>query len=140
MKLKKFYSKKLNAFTLTELLVVLVIVGILILMALPVLMPLISKTRSLEAKQSLKHLHSLEKTYFYEYSRYSNNLEDIGFEQEKLATDGAGGKANYRVEVVEAGTNTFMARATAVVDFNGDGKFNVWEIDQDQNLVEVVKD
>jgi type IV pilus assembly protein PilE len=137
---KKAFSPRLKAFTLTELLVVLVIIGILVLMALPVLMPLISKTRSLEAKQGLKHLHSLQKTYFYEHSRYTTNLEDLGFEQEKLVSEGEGGKANYRIEVVEAGPNTFVAKATAIVDFNGDGKFNVWEIDHEQNLREITKD
>jgi type IV pilus assembly protein PilE len=56
------FLKRIPAFTLSELLVVLVIIGILILMAFPVLMPLISRTRSVEAKQALKHLHSLQKT------------------------------------------------------------------------------
>jgi len=27
-----------------------------------------------------------------------------------------------------------------VVDFDGDGEYNVWEIDQDKNLKETVKD
>jgi type IV pilus assembly protein PilE len=130
--------RKLRAFTLTELLVVLVIVGILILLALPNLMPLISKAKSTEAKMQLKHLHSLEKSYFYEKSTYSANLEEIGFEQEKLVSEG--GKANYKIEIVEAGTSGFKARATAVVDFDGDGTFNVWEIDHEKNLTEVTKD
>lgn len=133
-------SKKLKAFTLPELLVVLVIIGILVLLALPILMPLISKTRSVEAKQALKHVHTLQKTHFYEYSRYSNDLVELGFEQEQLVTEGEGGKANYLVEIVEASPTNFMAKATAVVDFDGDGQYNVWEIDQSGNLVETVKD
>ncbi len=142
MKHTPFSSKQrsLPAFTLTELLIVLVIVGILILLALPVLMPLISKTRSLEAKQGLKHLYTLEKTYFYEHAKYSSNAEEIGFQTEKLTTEGEDGKANYRIEIVESSTNTFTARATAVVDFDGDGKFNVWEIDHSQNMREVTPD
>ncbi|KOY84388.1 general secretion pathway protein GspG [bacterium 336/3] len=133
-------KNKLPAYSLTELLVVLVIIGILILMALPVLMPLISKTRSLEAKQALQHLHSLQKAYFYEHAKYSNSLDDIGFEQEKLSGDGDTGKANYRIEVIGASKTTFTAKATAVVDFDGDGQMNVWEIDHEGNLKEVVKD
>jgi type IV pilus assembly protein PilE len=140
MPLKRVAHTKLPAFTLTELLVVLVIVGILILLALPVLMPLISRTRSLEAKQALKHLHSLEKSYFYEHSRYSSNLEEVGFEQEALVSADGKGKANYRVEIVEAGINSYILRATAVVGFDGDGQFNVWEMDQNQDLREVTKD
>jgi type IV pilus assembly protein PilE len=131
-------SKKLSAFTLTELLVVLVIIGILVLLALPKLMPLISKAKSTEAQLQLGHLHTLEKSFFYMKSKYSSSFEDIGFEAEKLVTEG--GNANYRIEIIESSATGFKARATAVVDFDGDGKFNIWEIDQDKNLVEVTKD
>jgi type IV pilus assembly protein PilE len=138
--MKKPHYMKVQAFTLTELLVVLVIIGILILMAFPVLMPLISRTRSVEAKQALKHLHSLQKTYFYEYSKYSSDLEQLGFQQEKLVTEGENGKANYLIEVTESGPTSFIARASAVVDFDGDGQFNIWEMDEEGNLREITKD
>ncbi|PXY01816.1 general secretion pathway protein GspG [Marinifilum breve] len=131
-------KKKLPAFTLNELLVVLVIIGILVLIALPNLMPLISKAKSVEAQTNLGHLHSLEKTHFYMYSKYSSSIEEIGFEQEKLVTDN--GTANYLIEIVEANATEFKAKATAVVDFDGDGVFNVWEIDQNKKLIELVKD
>lgn len=134
----KRFDKKLNAFTLTELLVVLVIMGILILLALPNLMPLISKAKSTEAKMQLKHVHTLEKSYFYMHSKYSDDLQEIGFEQQKLVTED--GNANYRIEIEEASVSGFKAKATAVVDFDGDGNFNVWVIDQDKNLKEIVKD
>lgn len=133
-------GEKVNSFTLSELLVVLVIIGILVLMALPVLMPLISRTRSIEAKQGLKHLYTLQKTHFYEFARYSSDLARIGFEQEKLTTEGEDGKANYMFEMVEADATGFIARATAVVDFDGDGEFNVWEVDESNNIREVVQD
>lgn len=136
----RILAKNVSSFTLSELLVVLVIIGILVLLALPVLMPLISRTRSVEAKQGLKHLYTLEKTFFYEFSKYSGDLDKIGFEQEQLVTEGEDGKANYTFEIVQADVRGFMARATAVVDFDGDGEFNVWEIDEKSNLTEVVKD
>lgn len=131
-------KKKLPAFSLTELLVVLVIIGILVLLALPNLMPLISRAKSTEAQIHLGHLHTLQKSYFYMYSKYSMDLEEIGFEQEKLVTDG--GLANYKIEIEEAGAGYFKAKATAIVDFDGDGVFNVWEIDQDKKLKELTKD
>lgn len=138
MKTNQLITGKLKAFTLVELLIVLVIIGILVLLALPRLMPLISRTKSTEAQLQLGHVHTLEKSYFYLKSKYSDNLEEIGFEQEKLVTDE--GSANYLIEIVEATAGGFKARATAVVDFDGDGTYNVWEIDQDKNLVEVTKD
>lgn len=130
--------KKVPAFTLVELLVVLVIIGILVLLALPRLMPLISRAKSTEAQLQLGHLHTLEKSHFYLKSRYSSSLEEVGYEQEKLVTDG--GTANYSIEISESSTTGFKAKATAIVDFDGDGLFNLWEIDQDKNLVEVTKD
>ncbi len=136
--MKNLHQRKLAAFTLSELLVVLVIIGILVLIALPSLMPLISKTRSVEAKQALKHLQTLQKTYFYEHARYADNIGVTGFEQEKPVADG--GNANYLVEIIAASPTSFTARATATVDFDGDGALNVWEIDQDGNLVEITQD
>lgn len=138
--MKIFYNKKLAAYTLTEILVVLVIIGILILLALPNLLPLIAKAKSTEAKMQLQHLQTLEQNYFYEKSRYSKDFAELGFVQEKLTTESEDGKANYRIEIVNADNKGFVARATAVTDFNGNGTFNVWEIDQDKNLREVTPD
>jgi type IV pilus assembly protein PilE len=133
-----FFLKELKAFSLTELLIALVIVGILVLLALPNLMPLISKAKSTEAQIQLGHVHMLQKSYFYMHSKYSNDLANIDFEQEKLVTEG--GNANYRIEIVDATTNGFKVRAIAVVDFDGDGNFNTWEINEEKVLTEVIKD
>lgn len=139
MKLAKgFLRKKIQAFSLTELLVVLVIIGILVLLALPNLMPLISKAHSTEAKLQLEHVYTLQKTYFMEHAKYASSLDDLAFEQEKLVDEG--GTAKYVIEIVESDVNGFMARARSTVDFDGDGTMNVWEIDQDKRLNETVKD
>lgn len=138
MRIKLLFKRSLSAFSLPELLVVIVIIGILVLIALPNLMPLISRAKSIEAQQQLVFLHSLQKTHFYTYSKYSTSLDELGFEQQPLVTDG--GNANYLIEIVEANDATFRATATSVVDFDQDGIFNVWEIDQNKKLVEITKD
>ncbi|MBB2145780.1 prepilin-type N-terminal cleavage/methylation domain-containing protein [Pedobacter sp. LMG 31464] len=133
-------KKKVKAYTLTEILVVLVIIGILVLLALPNLMPLITKAKTTEAKLQLEHLAKLQQSYFYEHSKYSTDLVELGFIQEKLSSDGKDGKANYKVEITSANNTSFLAKATAVADFDGDGVFNVWQIDQDKTLKEVTPD
>ena len=133
-------QKRVKAYTLTEILVVLVIIGILVLLALPNLLPLITKAKSIEAKTQLAHVQALEQGYFYEHSKYAKDLTEIGFIQDKLTTESKDGRANYRIEITNATNTTFTAKATAVVDFNGNGTFNVWEIDQDKTLHEVTPD
>lgn len=132
--MKPAFEKKLHAFTLTELLVVLAIIGILLLIALPNLMPLISKTKSTEAKQNLTYIHSLEKSWYMEHSKYSADLKELGFELENA------GEAQYDYEIISSGAGAFKAKATARSDFDNDGQINVWEIDQQKNLKEVTPD
>ena len=138
MSIKKISTKKIKAFTLMELLIVLIIIGILVLLALPNLMPLISKAKSTEAQLQLEHVHTLEKSYFYLHSKYSDSFTDIGFEHSVLTTKG--GNANYQIEIIEATNNSFKARATAITDFDGDGVMNVWEVDQDKHIKEITPD
>ena len=135
---KKILGLKLKGMTLIELLLVLALVGILLSMAVPKLMPLIGRTKSLEAQMQLKHILNLEKNYFYIHSKYTENLDDIGFEQSKLVTQD--GKANYKIEITEATNKSFTAKALSVTDFDQDGQLNVWEINADETIKEVTKD
>jgi type IV pilus assembly protein PilE len=121
-----------------ELLVVLAIIGIIVLLALPNFMGVVSEARSLEAQQQLNHLYLLQRNYFFKEAKYSSDLVEVRFEQAKLSTEG--GNANYVIEVIESGVSSFKARAIAIVDFDGDGVFNEWVIDENQKLEETVRD
>ena len=70
--------------------------------------------------------------------KYSNNFDDIDYIPP--SNDASGNNVYYSYEIVEASKNSFKARATAIEDFDGDGVKNVWEIDENRNLKEVVKD
>lgn len=131
-------GKKIKAFSITEILVVLAIVGILLMLVLPNQASVVAKAKAIEAQSSLNHVYALQKSYFYQYSKYSSSLEEIGFESMALATEN--GSANYQISIVESSTNTFKAKATSVVDFDSDGTMNEWEIDQNKGLKEIVKD
>jgi type IV pilus assembly protein PilE len=117
-----------GGFSLTELMVVLVIVGVLVLLALPKLMPVVTKAKTTEAKLQLKQLSTLEQSYKFEHDRYSQSLGDVGFEHEKLVAQG--GQARYKIEIVSADERTFSAQATSIVDFDNDGVFNEWTVDE----------
>ena len=49
-------------------------------------------------------------------------------------------RPNYKIEIVEASNKSFVAKATAVTDFDQDGQFNVWQINENEELKEITKD
>ena len=130
--------KKNKGFSLTELLVVIVVIGVLILLAMPKFSSVVTRAKETEAKIMLKHIHSLEQAFYYENDLYTADLTALGFEQERLVTEG--GKARYKIEVTAADAYSFTAIATAVVDFDKDGIFNVWMINQEGDPVQQVMD
>lgn len=126
------------AFSLAEILIVLAIMGILIMLVVPNQTGVASRTKSLEAQQELKMIHNLQYAHFLQFSKYSADLQTINYIPHKTVI--SGGTANYEISIIEANTTGFKAKAEAVVDFNGDGKKNIWEIDQDGVLKEVQPD
>lgn len=129
---------RVRAYSLTEILIVLCIIGILLLMVLPNQTAVISQAKSIEAQAMLNQVYGLQKSYFYRHSKYSSSLEELGFEQEATVDDG--GQAVYRIEIVTAGPDSFTAKATAVSDLDGDGAFNTWEINEKKILLETAKE
>jgi len=138
MKRSKKNSFFIAAYSLTEILIVLAIIGILIMMVLPNQTSVVAQAKSIEAQSILNHLYGLEKSYFYRHSKYESDFEKIGFEPSLTIEEG--GQAVYRIEIIEASINSFKARAVSLSDFDGDGQFNTWEIDDQKILIETVKD
>jgi len=130
--------KKLPGFNLQEVLIVLAIIGILLLLALPNLMPLISKAKSIEAQTQLKFIYNSQTTHRYMYSKFSTDLNELDFEAPKTVKEN--GTSNYSYEILSATNSRFKARATAITDFDGDGIFNVWEIDELGSPKQTIKD
>ena len=77
-------TRKIPALNLQETLIVLAIIGILLLLALPNLMPLITKAKSIEAQTQLKAIYNAQITHNYMYSKYSRILMNWILSLQKL--------------------------------------------------------
>ncbi|XWN37314.1 MAG: prepilin-type N-terminal cleavage/methylation domain-containing protein [Balneola sp.] len=127
-----------DGFSLSELLIVLAIIGILIMIAVPLYQNVTTRAKTTEAKTQLNFLHTLQRTYHLEKDVYADNFDAIGFEQEKLITEG--GKARYIIEIEEAEPRKYTATATSIIDFDGDGIFNKWSVDENGIVEQVTPD
>ena len=99
---------------------------------------MVTKAKQAEAKNELERIHTLQRMYHLEFSKYSADLKTIGYEQGVLVTEE--GRARYKIEIIEAEAGTYTAIATCVEDFDNDGVFNVWEINQDRAIKEKQED
>ena len=94
--------------------------------------------RDSEARKALMEVYELETAYKAMFGHYTVNFYAIVFIQDTLVT--YGGKANYLVSLDEATDSTFKATAISVVDFDVDGQFNQWQVDETGNIIEIVED
>jgi prepilin-type N-terminal cleavage/methylation domain-containing protein len=74
------YSSKTRGFTLVELMVVIVIVGILAALAIPRFMGASNRTKATEFKPFLKQIYTLQVAHKADKGEYSADLSQLGFE------------------------------------------------------------
>ncbi|CAN5489547.1 prepilin-type N-terminal cleavage/methylation domain-containing protein [soil metagenome] len=129
---------KEDGFSLTELLVVLVIIGVLVMLAIPIYNNIATRAKITEAKLMLNQVHTLQESFHMQYDHYSEDLHRIGFQQERLITEN--GRARYIIDIEYAAQQKYTATATSIVDYNNNGVFNVWEINEDGILMERTPD
>ncbi len=130
-------------FTLIEILIVIVIIGILAGLATPKLMSAATKAKQVEAKQMLQQLYTLERAYRVENDEYwipesgvvanaenPNAFAELGFELTRQA----------RYEYTITGEhNRFEVRAAAR-DLDDDEALDEWMIDQNGELTAISND
>jgi prepilin-type N-terminal cleavage/methylation domain-containing protein len=66
-------TRKNGGFTLIELMIVVVIIGILAALALPRFMTSSTKSKQTEAKQYLKEIYTMQRAYLMEHETYALN-------------------------------------------------------------------
>lgn len=134
----KVKKKNLKAYTLSEILLVLCIIGILLMMAVPNQTVIVSQAKALEAQNMLNYVYGLQKSYFYRSSKYASSLEDLGIDP--IKTVDQGGRNVYRIVIEDASTSGFVAKAISVSDLDADGQYNTWSINQNNDLKEIVRE
>lgn len=71
------FKKKTSGFTLIELMIVVVIIGILAAMAIPRFMHVTLKTKQTEAKTILKQIYVMQRAYKMEFDTYCCNGQSM---------------------------------------------------------------
>jgi len=120
----KFHNRQ-RGFTLIELMIVVVIIGILAALAIPRFMNATVKAKESEAKTMLKQIFTLERVYRQEQGEYTPALADLGFEQPT--------NSRYIYAIDNAAPNTFQASATP--DGTDADLVRTFTIDQDGTIL-----
>lgn len=134
----KHFVNDRNGYSLVEILVVVVIIGILAMIAIPRFTSIANRAKMVEAQTMLSQVHTLQEAYFFQFDRYAESLDQIGFDQARLITDG--GNARYLISIEFADGESFAALATSVVDYNRNGRYNVWRVTESGIIEESVRD
>ena len=115
--------KRFHGFSLMEVMIVVVIIGILAALAYPTLEKYLKIARQTEAKTNLSAIYTAQKIYFTLHQSYADDINklDLSLVQGDPYTF-----------TMEASKNTFKAQAEGNID--DDDALDIWTIDQDKNL------
>ena len=132
----KFHNRQ-KGFTLIELMIVVVIIGILAALAIPRFMTATTKSKQSEAKGILKQIYTMERTYRQQYNTYwgqgfvasaaaPNVFMPIGVE--------IPASAKYTYTITAADPTTLLVTAMCA-DLDDDATQDIWTIDNGGNLL-----
>ncbi len=131
-----------KGFTLIELMIVVVIIGILAALAIPRFMRATTKSKQSEAKQILKQIYVMQQAYRQEKDTYFITASVAGSATPvAFATIGVeiGPTARYSYTMV-ANATTFTCTAAASQNLDDDATVDTWTITETGSLVVTIDD
>lgn len=133
MKEDDFIKEKKRGFTLLEILIVVIIVGILGSLALPRFIGAVEKARAAEAFANLGSLRNSLNRYYLERQSFTTNfnLLDMG-DPNSISSDAQGGNRyfSYSVVATDSAALTFTIRASRTSGRNAGEYINMNELGQ----------
>ena len=115
--------KRFHGFSLMEVMIVVVIIGILAALAYPTLEKYLKIARQTEAKTNLSAIYTAQKIYFTLHQSYTKDINELDL---SLA------QGLYTYTIQDASTSTFKAQAKGNID--DDDALDIWTIDQNKIL------
>lgn len=91
-----------------------------------------------EIKSILLEIYELEHSYKRMFGSFTKNTYALAYTQDTLVTDGW--RANYLISLQDVTDSTFTVKAVSVVDFDRDGQFNTWTVNEMGIITEIVED
>lgn len=118
------FQKNQKGFTLIELMIVVVIIGILAALAIPRFMTASTKSKQSEAKGILKQIYVMNRAYFQENGTYTDDFNLLGVEVPDPAV------SRYTYTIPTANATNFLAEAEAPdPGIDDDATVDKWSID-----------
>jgi len=115
--------KRFHGFSLMEVMIVVVIIGILAALAYPNLEKYLKRARQTEAKTNLSAIYTAQKIYFSLHQSYVDDINELDL---SLA------QGDLYTYTMEASTSTFKAQAEGNID--DDEALDIWTIEQNKIL------